>query len=235
MEIGEGVTQVVPVFDGYSLSYAQQRIDLGGRDVTEHLNLLLRRSGYTFHTSVRRMQCIIIILIPSLRQSLRSLRRSRRGSASLVWLVRLKIRSSRRERSRILLVFPMVVKSHFPSRSPEQQRSSSTLPSSVSSIHVTYTKRESSSQLLSHYASFSSFSPAVSELLIRSIQKVDIDLRNTLYQELVISGGCTKLKDFPTRFVNEVKKSIPKAQKVWERASQPLRKAIWIIYSVTLL
>lgn len=52
VEIGDGVTQVVPVFDGYSLQYAQQRIDLGGRDITEHLSLLLRRSGYAFHTSV---------------------------------------------------------------------------------------------------------------------------------------------------------------------------------------
>ena len=51
---GEGVTQVVPVFDGYTLQHANQRIDMGGREVTEHLVQLLRRSGVSFTTTVSK-------------------------------------------------------------------------------------------------------------------------------------------------------------------------------------
>jgi len=51
LDCGDGVTHVVPVYDGFSLSHATTRIDLAGRDVTEHLQLLLRRSGYIFNTS----------------------------------------------------------------------------------------------------------------------------------------------------------------------------------------
>lgn len=51
VDSGDGVTHVVPVFRGFALSNAVQRIDLGGRDVTERLRALLRTSGYDFRTS----------------------------------------------------------------------------------------------------------------------------------------------------------------------------------------
>ena len=52
LDSGDGVTQVVPVYEGYSLPHAFERIDLGGRDVTNHLMQLYRKNGYNFHTSV---------------------------------------------------------------------------------------------------------------------------------------------------------------------------------------
>lgn len=51
LDSGDGVTQVVPVYEGYSLPHAFERIDLGGRDVTNHLMQLYRKNGYNFHTS----------------------------------------------------------------------------------------------------------------------------------------------------------------------------------------
>ncbi len=52
LECGDGVCQCAPVFDGFILNNTAQRIDLGGRDVTEYMNLLLRRGGNVFNTSV---------------------------------------------------------------------------------------------------------------------------------------------------------------------------------------
>ena len=40
-----------PVYEGFSINSAVQRIDIGGRDVTAHLMNLLRRAGYIFHTT----------------------------------------------------------------------------------------------------------------------------------------------------------------------------------------
>jgi actin-related protein len=43
----------VPVqcLSGFALPHAITRIDVAGRDVTEYLQMLLRKSGYIFHTS----------------------------------------------------------------------------------------------------------------------------------------------------------------------------------------
>jgi centractin len=51
LDCGDGVCHVSPVYEGYSISNAVQRIDIGGRDITYHLMQLLRRSGYAFHTT----------------------------------------------------------------------------------------------------------------------------------------------------------------------------------------
>jgi actin-related protein len=51
LDSGDGVTHVVPVFEGYSIAHSCERIDFAGRDVTEHLRNLLRKSGISMDTS----------------------------------------------------------------------------------------------------------------------------------------------------------------------------------------
>ncbi|KAG0335389.1 Actin-2 [Podila humilis] len=51
LDSGDGVTHSVPVYEGFAIPHAIQRVDIAGRDVTEHLQLLLRKAGYHFHTS----------------------------------------------------------------------------------------------------------------------------------------------------------------------------------------
>jgi len=41
------------------------------------------------------------------------------------------------------------------------------------------------------------------------LAKVDIDLRMTLYNEIVLSGGNTLMEGFPDRFVKELKRALP--------------------------
>eukprot|EP00828_Plagiopyla_frontata_P008701 TRINITY_DN14397_c0_g1_i1.p1 TRINITY_DN14397_c0_g1~~TRINITY_DN14397_c0_g1_i1.p1 ORF type:complete len:350 (-),score=69.38 TRINITY_DN14397_c0_g1_i1:314-1363(-) len=48
LDSGDGITQSVPVFEGYTLDNAWTRIDFGGREVTHYLQLLLRQSGFYF-------------------------------------------------------------------------------------------------------------------------------------------------------------------------------------------
>ncbi|WFD20125.1 centractin- actin- protein of the dynactin complex [Malassezia caprae] len=54
LDSGDGVTHAVPVYEGFAMPHAIRRIDVAGRDVTEHLQMLLRRSGYYFHTSAEK-------------------------------------------------------------------------------------------------------------------------------------------------------------------------------------
>lgn len=54
LDSGDGVTHAVPVYEGFAMPNAIQRIDVAGRDVSDHLQSLLRRAGYYLHTSAER-------------------------------------------------------------------------------------------------------------------------------------------------------------------------------------
>eukprot|EP01052_Picozoa_sp_SAG31_P011423 SAG31_NODE_645_length_13244_cov_11.768903_5_plen_258_part_00 len=54
LDVGDGVTHAVPVFEGFALPHAITRSDVAGREVTDYFQLLLRRAGYPFHTTAER-------------------------------------------------------------------------------------------------------------------------------------------------------------------------------------
>lgn len=57
LDVGDGVSSVSAIYEGYSIRNATQRMDLGGRDVTNHLMQLLRRAGYGFQTTAEFEIC----------------------------------------------------------------------------------------------------------------------------------------------------------------------------------
>jgi centractin len=54
LDSGDGVSHAVPVYEGFAMPSAIRRIDVAGRDVTEHLQTLFRKSGAVFHTSAEK-------------------------------------------------------------------------------------------------------------------------------------------------------------------------------------
>ena len=51
---GDGVTHIVPVCEGYALSHAIPRINIAGRDITEHLIRLLFNRGVSMRTTAEK-------------------------------------------------------------------------------------------------------------------------------------------------------------------------------------
>ncbi|MFX1279087.1 MAG: actin, cytoplasmic 2 [Promethearchaeota archaeon] len=51
IDIGDGVSHIVPIYEGFALNHAIERIDLAGRDVTIYLQRLLRQNGFSFISS----------------------------------------------------------------------------------------------------------------------------------------------------------------------------------------
>ena len=51
LDCGEGVCHCTPVFEGYRIDNGISKINIGGKQITQNLQALLKRTGYIFQTS----------------------------------------------------------------------------------------------------------------------------------------------------------------------------------------
>lgn len=177
LDVGEGVTQAVPVYEGFALPHSVTRSDVAGRDVTRQMQLLLRRSGLSFTTT-----------------------------AELDLVKRMK------EESCYLTRTPMADDS-----AEKDSKTQYTLPDGQT-VNLS-TERFQAPNVLFDPSLFGSEEPGAADILVNSIMKTDIDLRSTLFSQVVLAGGSTLCPGFGDRMLHEVRSRSPSHTKI--RISAP--------------
>jgi len=183
LDSGDGVTHAVPVYEGFSMPHAIRRVDIAGRDVTDHLQLLLRRAGHHLHTSAERE-----------------------------------------------VVRTIKEKTCYVSANPVKEDKGRTedfrLPDGKN-IRLGRERFEAP-EILFDPTRIGSEDPGVHQIIVDSLNRTDLDLRKSLYGNIILSGGTTLCRGFGDRLLHEVKRIALKDVKLKIYAPPERKYSTWI-------
>ncbi|ODV62595.1 actin-2 [Ascoidea rubescens DSM 1968] len=199
VDSGDGVSHSVPVYEGFSLPNAIRRIDLAGRDITEQLQLLLRKNGVILQTSAEKE--IVRIIKEKCCYISRDPRQEERD-----WLT---MRNSNNS-------FGNAMEKYESFKLPDGK------------IIRVGTERFRSPEILFQPDLIGSEYLPIQDMILESINKIDLDLRNELYRNIVLSGGNTLIKGFGDRLLIELKNNTMKRTKIKIYAPPERKYSTWI-------
>lgn len=174
LDVGEGVTHCVPVYEGYALPHSITRSDVAGRDVSRHLQLLLRKSGLAFTTTAESD------LVKTMKEELCYVKQNGKAEKS-------GSAPSSTEDDAAKVVYQL----------PDGQ-----------TVNIS-SERYQAPELLFNPSTIGSEEVGVAGALVDSIMKSDLDLRPTLFSQIVLAGGSTCTPGFGDRLLSEVRAKAP--------------------------
>lgn len=176
IDIGDGVSHVVPVYEGFSLPTTIKRMDVAGRDITEHLQNLVRRStGVALQSSSERE--IVRLMKEKCCFVSKDLTRDEKLYSTALIHAGVGTKSD-------LLAEYRLPDGHVINLGPEQFRAP---------------------EILFNPQLIGNESPGIHQLTSLAIGKTDLDLRPTLFQNIILSGGTTLMKNIGERLLSELK------------------------------
>ncbi|RKF63958.1 Actin-like protein [Erysiphe neolycopersici] len=194
LDSGDGVSHAVPVYEGFAMPSSIRRIDVAGRDVTEYMQLLLRKSGYVFHTSAEK---------------------------EVVRLIKEKV--------------------SYVAVNPKQEEKE--WAASIGKIgdgkSVEYTlpdgnnikigaERFRAPEILFDPEIIGLEYSGVHQIVVDAINRTDLDLRKSLFTNIVLSGGSTLTKGFGDRLLQELQRLAVKDMRIKIFAPPERKYSTWI-------
>ena len=193
LDCGDGVSHAVPVYEGFAIPNSIRRVDVAGRDVTENMQLQLRKAGHVFHTSAEKE----IVRIMKEKTSYVALdpRKEEKELEQGIWKV---------EKKDIEYILPDGQKIKL---GPERFRAPEIL-FEPELIGLEY--------------------QGVHQMVVDAITRTDLDLRKSLYGNIVLSGGTTLCKGFGDRLLHEIQRLAVKDMRIKIFAPPERKYSTWI-------
>ncbi len=185
LDVGEGVTHCIPVYEGHALKHSIVRSDVAGGDVTKRLQLLLRKGGLAFSTTAESDFCSAM-----------------KEEVCYVSNVPAKEDSGQTQKAQYQLPDGQVV--------------------DLSS------ERHRSSEVLFDPSLMGSEERPVHDVLLSSVMSADMDLRSTLFSNVVLAGGTTSLPGFGDRLLYEVRSRAPERTRIRISAPPERGESAWV-------
>lgn len=194
LESGDGVTQVMPIYEGYSLPNTAEKCDLGGSDITTYLRLLLKRSGHNFNT-------------PSELEILKAAKES------------------------IISCKPNSIEDEGNQKKKEEEGQSKPYALPDGTLINIGSEKTKAAEIMFKPSTIGFEGPGVHQLIFDSVKKADMDLRDSLYKNIVLAGGNTNISGFLDRLGKEMTQIIAKSNSVVNFLSQRSRFTLETIAS----
>ena len=188
VDSGDGVTHTVPIFEGYSIPHAIDKILLAGRDITQYLFELCAEKGYNFSTSAE------LEIVKDIKEKL----------------------------AFVAIDFEAAMKKATTSKEFDKQY---TLPDG--NIVTIDTQRFRCAELLFNPALKGKEYKGIHKLTFESIMKCDIDVRASLYENIILSGGTTMFEGIAERLNKEIVALAPPTMKVQVLATPERKYCVW--------
>jgi actin len=198
MDSGDGVTHVVPVYEGFTIAHAVLRHNLAGRDLTQYLANLLLERGVELKSSseleiVRTIKEELCFVAYDFDAELDD-------ASSKVKKMRTSMEGSSTEKTFELPDGSMITLGTECFRCPEALFQPSLVGKDYRGIH---------------------------ELTMQSIDKCDIDIKRELFANVVLSGGTSTFPGLCERLLKELVALAPRA-KVKVVAPTERKFSVWI-------
>ena len=188
-----------------------RRIDVAGRDVTEYMQLLFRKSGYVFHTSAEKEvvrsikeKCGYVAMDPKKEEKEWAQLGGRMEGKVVEYILpdgnKMKVRYSP------YFSFPKAELKAL-QIGPERYRAPEIL-FDPEIIGLEY--------------------PGIHQIVVDAINRTDMDLRKSLFGNIVLSGGSTLAKGFGDRLLHEVQRLAVKDMRIKIFAPPERKYSTWI-------